>query len=266
MREAVNVLGTEAEKTLLVPGSTFYRELGEKLVEKQISVNAFLGAAQYADVATLASLVQVTGGQLFYYPAFQSDSPSMDALYGDLFHVLTRETGFEAVFRVRVSQGCKISLFSGNFCLSNTDLMVLPVCHADITVYLEFQLDTVLAAQQFVVQSALLYTNSRGERRIRVLTLSVPVSNVLAHLYERVNQDILVTALFRQSRRCVRRVSRRPEPPAGGPGGHAAEGVSSRRRAAEAPARAGAGAGRAAAQQAESPPALHGAAAGGASL
>ena len=96
------MLGTEAEKALLEPAVPFYGELAKALVEKQISVDLFLGAAQYTDVATLGALTQTSGGQLFFYPSFQAGGPSAEALYGDVFHVLTRETGFEAVYRVRV--------------------------------------------------------------------------------------------------------------------------------------------------------------------
>ena len=58
VREAVNVLGTEAEKDLLAPAVPFYADLAKMMVEKQMSVDLFLGAAQYTDVATLSSLVQ----------------------------------------------------------------------------------------------------------------------------------------------------------------------------------------------------------------
>ena len=188
------MLGTEAEKALLEPAVPFYGELAKALVEKQISVDLFLGAAQYTDVATLGALTQTSGGQLFFYPSFQAGGPSAEALYGDVFHVLTRETGFEAVYRVRVPQGAKISVFHGNFCLSNTDLMVVPVCHSDMTVVLEFSLESVLNMPCFPIQGALLYTTAGGERRIRVHTMSLPISNVLSHLYERVNQDVVVAA------------------------------------------------------------------------
>lgn len=192
VREAPNMLGTEAEKALLEPGLPFYSDLATALVEKQISVDVFLGGAQYTDVATLSGLAQHSGGQLFYYPAFQAGSPSAEALYGDVFHVLTRETGFEAVYRVRVPQGAKVSAFYGNFSISNTDLMVIPVCHSDMTVVLQFSLESVLNMPCFPVQGALLYTTASGERRIRVHTMSIPISNVLGHLYERVNQDVVV--------------------------------------------------------------------------
>ena len=220
------MLGTEAEKALLEPAVPFYGELAKALVEKQISVDLFLGAAQYTDVATLGALTQTSGGQLFFYPSFQAGGPSAEALYGDVFHDLTRETGFEAVLRVRVPQGARVSAFHGNFTLTNTDLMVAPVCHADTTVVLEFSVENTLAMPAFPIQSALLYTNSRGERRIRVHTLSLPVSNVVGHLFERVNQDVVAAVALHQgglvsplsrSRRRAPRHRLRHRPPEGPP-------------------------------------------------
>lgn len=198
LRETPAMLGTEAEKDLLCPGTPLYHELGVALVEKQISVDFFLGAAQYADLPTISGLCDATGGQFFYYPSFHSEGPQAEALFGDIYHDLTRETGFEAVYRVRVPQGAKVSMFHGNFTLSNTDLMVLPVCHADTTVVLEFSIESVLSMPCFPIQGALLYTNSRGERRIRVHTLSIPISNILSHLFERVNQDVITAITLHQ--------------------------------------------------------------------
>lgn len=192
------VAAGEGEKDLLSPGSPLYRELATALVDKQVSIDVFAGAAQYADVATLSSLCSVTGGQFFFYPAFHGAGPLAEALYGDIFHDLTRETGFEAVLRVRVPQGARVAAFHGNFTLTNTDLMVAPVCHADTTAVLEFAIESTLAMPAFPIQSALLYTNARGERRIRVHTLSLPVSNVLAHLFERVNQDVVAAVALHQ--------------------------------------------------------------------
>lgn len=192
------VAAGEGEKDLLSPGSPLYRELATALVDKQVSIDVFAGAAQYADVATLSSLCIVTGGQFFFYPAFHGAGPLAEALYGDIFHDLTRETGFEAVLRVRVPQGARVAAFHGNFTLTNTDLMVAPVCHADTTAVLEFAIESTLAMPAFPIQSALLYTNARGERRIRVHTLSLPVSNVLAHLFERVNQDVVAAVALHQ--------------------------------------------------------------------
>ncbi|KAJ1631663.1 hypothetical protein T492DRAFT_869572, partial [Pavlovales sp. CCMP2436] len=53
------------------------------------------------------------------------------ALEAELRHNLTREQGWEAVMRVRCSQGVKISSFHGHFFVRGTDLLALPNVDAD---------------------------------------------------------------------------------------------------------------------------------------
>lgn len=197
-REGPSVLGTEAETALYKSDNAIYEKVANLVVDKQMSIDFFLCSAQYADVATLSTLNHLTGGQFFFYPNFMADSPQVEALYADIHHVLSRETGFEAVFRVRVPTGAKIRAFCGNFTISHQDLMVVPICHSDMTITLEFELEDVLSMPSFTIQSALLYTNSRGERRIRVHTLSIPISNVLSHLYERINPDVITAVILQR--------------------------------------------------------------------
>lgn len=196
-REVPAMLGTDSEKDLLKPASPFYTELAHQLVAQQISVHCFLGAAS-ADVASLAPLCVQSGGQLFYYPAFHQQSRWAAVLASDVHRVLARETGFESMYRVRVPSGVRVRGFAGAFCLSNTDLMVSPVCHSDLTVSVEFELDSVLQAPSFPIQGALLFTNARGERRIRVHTAVLPVSNVLNHMFERLRQDVIADLVLQR--------------------------------------------------------------------
>ena len=155
-------------------------------------------AVTSADIASLAPLCTQSGGQLFYYPAFHQQSRWAAVLASDVHRVLARETGFESMYRVRVPSGVRVRGFAGAFCLSNTDLMVSPVCHSDLTVSVEFELDSVLQAPSFPIQGALLFTNARGERRIRVHTAVLPVSNVLNHMFERLRQDVIADLVLQR--------------------------------------------------------------------
>jgi protein transport protein SEC24 len=47
---------------------------------------------------------QFTGGEVFYYPGFKADRDG-EKLSNDIRRDITRETGFEAVMRVRTSRG-----------------------------------------------------------------------------------------------------------------------------------------------------------------
>lgn len=195
-REVSSMLGSDSEKDLLVPAGTFFPEISRELVAKQISVHCFLGATSPCDVSSIGSLCSGTGGQLFYYPSFHVSTRWREVMCGDVHHVLSRETGFEAMYRVRVPSGSRVASFHGSFCLSNTDLMVSPVWHADETVTLGIEIENTLHLPAFPIQGALLYTNCKGERRIRVHTVMIPISNILSHIFLRVHQDVIAALLL----------------------------------------------------------------------
>lgn len=86
--------------------------------------------------------------------------------------------------RVRCSKGLKISHFYGNFIIRSSDLLALPSVSADQTFAMEIaHEETVLTSSIAYIQSALLYTSSSGERRIRVHTMALPVVGDLSELY-----------------------------------------------------------------------------------
>ena len=134
----------------------------------------------------MSKLSVLTGGSLHSYPTFSSLSQS-PKLYDELRHACTRETAWEAVMRVRLSKGWNIAPreFYGNFVVRHQTLMVLPNHSEETTAYLEIDSDTQNAAacQELYVQSALLYTTSASERRIRIQTL------VISIIYNRSKDD-----------------------------------------------------------------------------
>ncbi len=139
-------------------------------------MDTFLFSSQYTDLATLAVLSKYTAGDTYYYPAFfgKRDGAKFES---ELTHCLTRPTGFEAVMRVRATRGIRITNFYGNYFIRGTDLLALPNVTADTTFSFDLAYEeSSLAAQAVTVQAALLYTSCNGERRIRVHTILLPVT------------------------------------------------------------------------------------------
>jgi protein transport protein SEC24 len=54
------------------------------------------------------SLDRYTAGNVYYYPAYHPDRDG-DKFSRELSDLLTRPTGFEAVMRVRVTKGLKVT-------------------------------------------------------------------------------------------------------------------------------------------------------------
>ena len=85
---------------------------------------------------------------------------------------LTRKIGFEAVMRVRCTRGVAIHTFHGNFFVRSTDLLSLPNVNPDAGFGMQLVIEENLSGVQNVCfQAAVLYTSSKGERRIRVHTV-----------------------------------------------------------------------------------------------
>lgn len=83
--------------------------------------------------------------------------------------------------RVRCTRGLAIHTFHGNFFVRSTDLLSLPNVNPDAGFGMQISYEENLGDSKTVCfQAALLYTSSKGERRIRVHTLCLPVTNSLS--------------------------------------------------------------------------------------
>ncbi|KAF9896006.1 COPII subunit, partial [Lobosporangium transversale] len=164
--------------------------------KSQVCVDMFLFGSQYSDVATLSCLPRYTGGSTFFYPAFTA-AKSEDALKfaHELAEFLSQRIALEAVMRVRASKGLRMSAFYGNFFVRSTDLLSLPNVPRDQSYSIELSYEDNLNIQTVCFQTALLHTSSYGERRIRVLTLALPVTSNLSDLFVSADQVAISTLL-----------------------------------------------------------------------
>ncbi|KAI8350455.1 protein transport protein SEC24 [Mortierella sp. GBAus27b] len=195
-REDPKMLGTSKESTLLQPSSPFYKNLAIECSKTQVCVDMFIFGSQYSDIATLSCLPRYTGGSTFFYPAFTA-AKSEDALKfaHELAEFLSQRIALEAVMRVRASKGLRMSAFYGNFFVRSTDLLSLPNVPRDQSYTIEVSFEDNLTIPTVCFQTALLHTSSYGERRIRVLTLALPVTDSLSELYQSADQVAITTML-----------------------------------------------------------------------
>ncbi|MBA0838370.1 hypothetical protein Goarm_010434 [Gossypium armourianum] len=96
----IRVYGTDKEHTLRLPEDPFYKQMAADLTKYQIGVNIYAFSDKYTDIASLGTLAKYTGGQVYYYPSFQSNIHG-EKLRRELARDLTRETAWEAVMRIR---------------------------------------------------------------------------------------------------------------------------------------------------------------------
>lgn len=193
----IRIYGTDKEHTSRIPEDPFYKQMAADFTKYQISANVYAFSDKYNDVASLGILAKYTGGQLYYYPSFQS-AIHKEKLRHELARDLTRETAWEAVMRIRCGKGVRFTSYHGNFMLRSTDLLALPAVDCDKAYAMQLSLeDTLLTTQTVYFQVALLYTSSNGERRIRVHTMAAPVVADLGEMYRQADTGAIVSLLSR---------------------------------------------------------------------
>nr|BAN65504.1 Sec 24 protein transport protein, putative [Babesia bovis] len=95
--------------------------------------------------------------------------------------------------RVRASKGWKITNWYGHCHVRGSDLMVLANCHADQTYTVTFEHEENVVTDKIAyIQSALLHTTSNGERRIRVCTYAIPISDNVSQVLCSVDPEAVV--------------------------------------------------------------------------
>uniref|UniRef100_A0A8D3CML1 SEC24 homolog A, COPII coat complex component n=1 Tax=Scophthalmus maximus TaxID=52904 RepID=A0A8D3CML1_SCOMX len=185
-REDPNQRASAKDIQHLSPATDFYKKLALDCSGQQVAVDLFLLSSQYCDLASLGCISRYSAGSVYYYPSYhhQHNPAQVECFQKDLKRYITRKIGFEAVMRIRCSKGLSIHTFHGNFFVRSTDLLSLPNVNPDAGFAVQMSIEENLDDMQVVsFQAALLYTSSKGERRIRVHTLCLPVVNSLSDIF-----------------------------------------------------------------------------------
>ncbi|KAK3321609.1 hypothetical protein B0H66DRAFT_176105 [Apodospora peruviana] len=202
MRDDGKHPGGEPDKKLFSTEHPAWRKIGERMVSLGVGIDFFMAAPSggYLDIATVGYVSSTTGGETFYYPNFIAPRDNTK-LSLELQHSVTRETGYQALMKVRCSNGLQISAYHGNF-IQHTfgaDLEI-GVIDADkalgVTFSYDGKLDSKLDAH---FQAALLYTTAAGQRRVRCLNIVAGVSENAKDSIKFIDQDAVYTILAKEA-------------------------------------------------------------------
>jgi len=222
MREDPKLHGTDAEKKLFNTEHQDWKKTGSKLAEAGIGVDMFIAApgGVYMDVATMGELRPcasapvmkatnvvvgyvsgVTGGETFFYPNFHSPRDLLK-LSKELTHAVTRETGYQALMKVRCSNGLQVSNYHGNF-LQHTfgaDLEIGSI-DADKALGVLFSYDGKLDPKLDAhFQAALLYTSADGQRRVRCINVVAAANEGGMDTMKSIDQDAVISLVAKEGK------------------------------------------------------------------
>ena len=212
MRDDGNHPGGELDKKLYTTEHPGWRKVAEKMTAGGIGVDFFLAAPSggYLDIATIGHVSSTTGGETYYYPNFLAarDSPKLST---EISHAVTRETGSQALMKVRCSNGLQVAAYHGNFVQHTFGAdLELGVIDADKALGVSFSYDGKLDAKLDAhFQSALLYTSANGQRRVRCSNIIASVSETskdagtraqgIRECMKFVDQDAVVSILAKEA-------------------------------------------------------------------
>lgn len=197
-RDAGN-LGEKDKLAYLLSQDATLKSLATTAADHNICVDICVLAQSYVDVASLSDLVTTTGGTLYTYMPF-SPANDYDQLANDLRWSCARLQGLEAVMRVRVSTGLDVESYSG-FCYRppNTPDVYLPAVDCDKALLARLTIaEKLTPGSECYVQAALLYTNTAGQRVIRVHTLALPITDNVSTVFKGADLDAQICSLGRR--------------------------------------------------------------------
>ncbi|XP_050423088.1 protein transport protein Sec24B [Adelges cooleyi] len=185
----------------MAPSTDFYKKLALECSAEQIAVDMFFISSQYLDIASISGISKFSAGCIHSFPQFDNKSPTVVTRFINCFdRYLSRKIGFEALLRLRCTRGVAIHSFHGNFFVRSSDLLMLPNVNPDSAYGMQLSIEDSLDGVPVVCfQAALLYTSSQAERRIRVHTMCVPVTENLNDIFQNADQQAITCLIAKMA-------------------------------------------------------------------
>lgn len=143
----------------------------------------------------------LTGGETFFYPNFHAPRDLLK-VQREMAHTVNRDTGYQALMKVRCSNGLQVSSYFGNFVQHalGADLEIGGV-DADKAIGVLFSYDGKLDPKLDAhFQAALLYTSADGQRRVRCINVVAAVNDGGMETMKYVDQDAVVAVIAKEGK------------------------------------------------------------------
>ncbi|KAJ6020683.1 hypothetical protein N7540_006187 [Penicillium herquei] len=202
VREDPKIHGTDAERKLFTTDNPAWKKTASHLAEAGVGVDFFIAApgGVYTDVATIGHVSATTGGETFFYPNFHAPR-DIEKVRKEIAHTVNRETGYQALMKVRCSNGLQVSSYHGNFVQHalGADLEFGGI-DADKAIGVIFSYDGKLDLKLDAhFQAALLYTSADGQRRVRCINVVAAVNEGGMETMKFVDQDAVVAVIAKEA-------------------------------------------------------------------
>ncbi|CAG9317991.1 unnamed protein product [Blepharisma stoltei] len=169
----------------------YYKEQAHNMSSMHISCDLFATCSQFCNVQTLSELSWHTGGDVYFYSPFRGKS-SMEKLRNEINIAVTKDICWEAAFRLRTNKEFKAETVYGHFSVKSRDLLCFPTFNYHQTIVYEFHIHGTDPLQSMQMQTAMLYSSSEGERKVRVHNIRVDIAKTIHDVLNHANSDALI--------------------------------------------------------------------------
>ncbi|KEG15241.1 putative protein transport protein Sec24A [Trypanosoma grayi] len=163
------------EYTMCAAANDWYKQRALACSNSNISIDLLVSGSQSVDLTTIAPLARFTSGDIY-----RTTPLNINGVADQVHRILTRYVAFEAVLRVRTSNGLVVPNFYGHCHVREPDLLALPVANGDSSYTVQLQVGSTVKLSFAYVQVAIVHTTRARERRIRVHTYQLAVSPSLS--------------------------------------------------------------------------------------
>ncbi|SMN18100.1 similar to Saccharomyces cerevisiae YHR098C SFB3 Component of the Sec23p-Sfb3p heterodimer of the COPII vesicle coat [Maudiozyma saulgeensis] len=175
----------------------FYRKLSDDLLRSYISVDLFVTSDAFVDMLTVGTPVEMTAGTLKYYPKFQKEMDD-HLIINDMIENVSNIVGYQALLKVRCSTGLTVDqYYLKSVDYSDRDPMFPILTKNTVLDVLLKYTDKLKAKEDAYFQTAILYTDINGVRKVRSINCTGAVSNNMPEVFKFMNQNALMRIMIK---------------------------------------------------------------------
>jgi len=175
---------TDETREPLRPAVGWYSELALAAIQDSVSFDIFCNAAKFIDLATISELPKLSGGSIFFYPSFNSETDG-EALENDIFSCIARNQGVDCRCSLRCTKGVSVQKVNGGNLLDENLIMTYASMNESTAISINLQINETLPSRKSVIfQFTMLYTPIHEDTTlIRVLTLKLNTTRLMSEVF-----------------------------------------------------------------------------------
>lgn len=196
----------EVEKKLFTQDNEFYKALAKEFIEKSVGLDVHVVSNTSVDLSNIGWLASITGGEISRWANFNFERDGR-ALTAKIYNSVKNVAGYQGQLKVRCSNGLQVTQYYGtSSSLGDTTIIgktqdpIIPILTKDHSFTVLFEYDGKLSPKlDCHFQAALLYTDPKGVRKVRVINLVLAVTKSLEDVFHFADESAIVTTITRDT-------------------------------------------------------------------